>query len=45
MPETDENAVFLNYVYQFNQGDQLNEALRLSLEAINELDITKSKIT
>lgn len=37
--ETKENPGFLAYVYQLNAGTELTEALRLSLEAIDGLDI------
>jgi hypothetical protein len=37
--ETKENPAFLAYVYQLNEGAELTEALKLSLKAINEIDI------
>lgn len=37
--EKKENPGFLAYVYQLNEGKELMEALKLSLEEINALDI------
>lgn len=39
--ETKENPAFLEYVYKLNEGTELKEALQLSLEKINELDIAQ----
>ena len=38
-PKTKENPAFLDYVYQLNEGNGLQEALPLSLKAIDELDL------
>ncbi len=38
-PSTKENPAFLEYVYQLNAGHELTEALKLSISAINELDL------
>ena len=37
--ETKENPDFLEYVYELNEGIELNEALKLSLDDINDLNI------
>ncbi len=37
--ETKDNPEFLEYVYQLNEGTELTEALKLSLEAIDDIDI------
>lgn len=39
--ETKENPGFLEYVYQLNEGNELKEALQLSLQAINDLDVAQ----
>lgn len=39
--ETKKNPGFLEYVYQLNQGAELNEALELSLKKIDEIDIAQ----
>lgn len=39
--ETKQNPAFLEYVYQLNEGTELMEALQLSLEQINDLDIAQ----
>ena len=41
--ETKENPAFLEYVYELNAGKELNEALQLSLQDINNLDIEQFK--
>ena len=35
--ETKENPAFLEYVYKLNEGNELTEALQLSLKNINEI--------
>lgn len=37
--ETKENPAFLTYVYKLNEGNELMEALQLSLNEIKKLDI------
>ena len=39
--ETKKNPAFLEEVYRLNEGTELNEALKLSLKAINDLDIAQ----
>ncbi|MCB0538337.1 MAG: DinB family protein [Bacteroidetes bacterium] len=39
--ETKKNPAFLNEVYQLNEGTELTEALKLSLKAINDIDIAQ----
>ena len=39
--ETKENPAFLTYVYELNEGTELSEALKLSLDEINNLDIAQ----
>ncbi len=39
--ETKENPAFLEYVYKLNEGRELTEALQLSLEDINDLEIAQ----
>jgi hypothetical protein len=39
--ENKEHPAFLEYVYQLNAGTELTEALQLSLQAIDDLDITQ----
>ncbi|MEL6971148.1 MAG: DinB family protein [Bacteroidota bacterium] len=39
--ETKENPAFLEYVYELNEGKDLTEALNLSLQAIDDLDIAQ----
>ena len=39
--ETKKNPAFLEYVYKLNEGAELKEALQLSLEKINEIDIAQ----
>ena len=39
--DTKENPAFLEYVYQLNEGTELKEALRLSLNEIDKLDIAQ----
>ncbi len=39
--ETKENPAFLEYVYKLNEGIELTEALNLSLEEINKIDIAQ----
>lgn len=39
--EVKKNPAFLAYVYELNEGNELTEALQLSLNAINELDIAQ----
>ncbi len=41
--ETKENPEFLEYVYKLNEGLELKEALKLSLQEINDLDIAQLK--
>ncbi|MEM6763982.1 MAG: DinB family protein [Bacteroidota bacterium] len=41
--EIKESPAFLAYVYQLNEGNELIEALALSLKAIDELDIAQFK--
>jgi len=40
-PEIKENPGFLEYVYELNEGIELKEALTLSLEKIDDLDIAQ----
>ena len=40
---TQQNPAFLEYVYELNQGTELTEALELSLQNINALDIAHLK--
>jgi uncharacterized damage-inducible protein DinB len=42
-PETKENPAFLEYVYKLNEGNELTEALQLSLKEINDIDIDQFK--
>ncbi|MEM6262869.1 MAG: DinB family protein [Bacteroidota bacterium] len=42
-PETKQDPTFLAYVYQLNEGLELKEALALSLQAIDDLDIDQLK--
>ena len=39
--ETKKNPAFLKEVYQLNEGTELTEALKLSLKAINDIDIAQ----
>ena len=39
--ETNKNPEFLEYVYQLNEGNELPEALKLSLKAIDDIDIAQ----
>ena len=39
--EIQKNPAFLEYVYQLNEGAELGEALRQSLEELNKLDIAQ----
>ncbi len=39
--ETKKDPEFLKYVYQLNEGVELTEALKLSLEKIDEIDIAQ----
>ncbi len=39
--EVKNNPAFLAYVYQLNEGNELAEALKLSLKAINDIDIAQ----
>ena len=39
--ETKQNPAFLEYVYKLNEGTELSEALQLSLQAINDIDIAQ----
>jgi len=39
--EPKNNPAFLDYVYQLNEGRELTEALKLSLNEINNLDIAQ----
>lgn len=39
--ETKKNPAFLEYVYELNEGVELQEALQLSLKNINEIDIAQ----
>lgn len=39
--ETKENPAFLQYVYKLNEGIELTEALKLSLEEIDAIDTAK----
>ena len=39
--DTKENPAFLEYVYKLNEGTELKEALALSLQNINDLDIAQ----
>ncbi len=41
--EIKENPAFLEYVYKLNEGNELPEALQLSLKAIHEIDIAQFK--
>ena len=41
--EQKENPAFLEYVYQLNEGAELNEALKLSLAKIDDIDIAQWK--
>ena len=41
--ETKENPAFLEYVYKLNEGNELTEALQLSLKEINDIDIDQFK--
>ncbi|MFK7810308.1 MAG: DinB family protein [Saprospiraceae bacterium] len=38
-PETKENPAFLEYVYKLNEGIEVIEALRLSMNEINNIDV------
>lgn len=40
-PEQKENPGFLEHVYQLNEGTELREALQLSLEKVNDIDIAQ----
>ena len=42
-PETKKDPAFLEYVYELNEGLEVNEALRTSLTKINDLDIEQLK--
>lgn len=39
--EAKQNPEFLEYVYELNEGNKLNEALKLSLNEINNIDIAQ----
>lgn len=39
--EAKENPAFLEYVYKLNEGNDLAEALKLSLKEINDIDIAQ----
>ena len=39
--EVKNNPAFLEYVYKLNEGNELAEALKLSLKAINDIDIAQ----
>ena len=39
--ETKKNPAFLEYVYKLNEGIELTEALKLSLEKIDDIDIAQ----
>ncbi|ANQ49479.1 DinB family protein [Flammeovirga sp. MY04] len=41
--DTKQNPEFLDYVYQLNEGNSLEEALRLSLEEIDKIDVDQLK--
>ena len=41
--DTQENPAFLAYVYKLNEGKELKEALKLSLQDIDELDVDQLK--
>ena len=41
--ETNKNPTFLEYVYKLNEGTDFREALKLSLNEINNLDIAQLK--
>lgn len=41
--ELKNNPAFLEYVYQLTEGTELKEALNLSLQAINQIDIAQFK--
>ena len=41
--DTKENPAFLEYVYKLNEGTELPEALKLSLQKIDDLDIAQLK--
>ncbi|MEM7660509.1 MAG: DinB family protein [Bacteroidota bacterium] len=43
MSQPKENPGFLEYVYELNEGRELSEAFRLSLQQIDELDIDQFK--
>lgn len=45
MEESDQkqNPAFLAYVYELNEGNELHEALQLSLKNIEELDVAQLK--
>ena len=42
-PETKKDPEFLKYVYQLNEGIELAEALNLSLQAIDDIDVAQLK--
>ena len=39
--EVKKNPAFLEYVYELNEGIELTEALKISLKAINDIDIAQ----
>ena len=39
--EVKKNPAFLEYVYELNEGNELSEALEISLKAINDIDIAQ----
>lgn len=41
--DTKDNPAFLEYVYKLNEGVELTEAFKLSLKAINDIDIAQFK--
>ena len=41
--DTKENPAFLEYVYELNEGTKLTEALQLSLNDIDNIDIAQLK--
>lgn len=41
--EAKKNSAFLDYIYELNDGLELTEALRISLEDLNNIDIAQFK--
>ena len=42
-PETKKNSPFLEYIYQLNEGRELKEALQISLQELNDIDLAQLK--